>query len=212
MSTIDTRPAKASGVNDSRLARLRIWNLALTVLHAAQAVAVLVLATDFAITITSTFPAGPPGSEVPPPEALFDVRIGVAIAVFLGLAALDHLLTSTVFRARYETDLRNGINRFRWLEYSLSATLMVLLIGFYAGITGVSAVIGIAGSNVAMILFGLLQEKTNPPGRESTTMVPFWFGTLVGLAPWVAIAVNLVGASTVPDFVYGIFVSLFVFW
>jgi hypothetical protein len=216
MSTADTPAANitatASGVTDTRLSRLRRWNLALTILHAAQAVAVLVLATDFAITITSSFPAGPPGSAPPPPEALFDVPIGAAIAVFLGFAALDHLLTSTVFRARYETDLRGGINRFRWLEYSLSATLMVLLISLYAGITGISAVIGIAGANVAMILFGWLQEKMNPPERSSTTMVPFWFGTLVGLAPWVAIALNLVGASTVPDFVYGIFFSLFAFF
>jgi hypothetical protein len=85
---------------------------------------------------------------------LFDVPIAVAIAVFLGLAALDHLLTSTVFRARYVWDLRGGINRFRWLEYSFGATLMVLLISLYAGITGISDVIGIAGANVAMILFG----------------------------------------------------------
>ena len=204
--------ATATGLADGRLKRLRIWNLALTLLHAAQAVVVLVLASDFAITVTSSFPAGPPGSPVPAPEALFDVPIGAAIAVFLGLAALDHLLTSTVFRARYEADLRGGINRFRWLEYSLSSTLMVLLVCFYAGITGIAAIIGIIGANVAMILFGWLQEKMNPPDRESTTMMPFWFGTLAGLAPWVAITVNLVGAETVPDFVYGIFVSLFVFF
>ena len=70
----------------------------------------------------------------------------MAIAVFLGLAAFDHLLTATVFRARYESALRAGNNRFRWVEYSLSATLMVLLIASYAGITGISAVIGIIGA------------------------------------------------------------------
>ena len=215
MSTTDA-PAKttatATSVTDDRLKKLRIWNIALTVLHAAQAVIILVLASDFAITVTSSFPAGPPGSPVPAPESLFDAPIGAAIAVFLGLAALDHLLTSTLFRTRYETDLRAGINRFRWLEYSLSSTLMVLLVSFYAGITGISAVIGIIGANVAMILFGWLQEKMNPPDRSTTTMMPFWFGTLAGLAPWVAITVNFVGAETVPNFVYGIFFSLFVFF
>jgi hypothetical protein len=47
---------------------LRRWNVALTLLHAAQAVAMLVLGTDFAITITASFPAGPPGSAPPPPK------------------------------------------------------------------------------------------------------------------------------------------------
>ena len=216
MSTTDAPATKttatASGITDARLTTLRIWNIGLTVLHVAQAVMILVLASDFAITVTSSFPAGPPGAPVPAPESLFDVPIGAAIAVFLGLAALDHLLTSTVFRKRYETDLRGGINRFRWLEYSFSSTVMVLLVSFYAGITGIAAVIGIIGANVAMILFGWLQEKMNPPDRQSTTMMPFWFGTLAGLAPWVAITVNFVGAETVPNFVYGIFFSLFVFF
>ena len=202
----------ASGVDDARLADLRRWNLGLTVLHAAQAVAVLVLASSFAITVTSTFPQGPPGTEPAAPEALFDVRVGVAIALFLALAAIDHLLTATVLRGRYEADLRRGINRFRWIEYSVSATLMIVLIGFYNGITDVAAVVAIIGANVAMILFGWLQEAMNPPGREHTTMLPFWFGTVAGAAPWVAIVINTAGADEVPGFVYGILVSLFVFF
>lgn len=205
------RPATASGVTEPRLRDLRRWNVGLGVLHATQAVAILLLAGDFAITVTSQFPEGPPGSAVSAPDALFDIRIGVAIAVFLGLAAVDHLLIATLCKARYERELAAGFNRFRWIEYSFSATVMVLLIGFYSGITGISAIVAIAGANVAMILFGWIQEVDNPPGRGSITMRPFWFGTIVGAAPWLAIVINLAGAgSSVPGFVYGIFVSLFV--
>jgi hypothetical protein len=211
MSTPSTE-VTATGVTDERLAGLRRWNLGLALLHLAQAIAIVFIASDFAITVTSSFPAGPPGSEVPPPDALFDVRIGWAIAVFLGLAALDHLLTATAVRGTYEADLRRGINRFRWVEYSFSATLMVVLIAFYFAITDITAVIAIAGANVGMILFGWLQERMNPPGRSRTTMLPFWFGTLVGLAPWAAMTVNLVGADEIPNFVIGIYISLFVFF
>jgi hypothetical protein len=205
--TTEAFPAIATGVTAGRLRGLRVWNLGLTALHLAQAVAIVVLAGNFAITVTSSIPAGPPGSAVPAPDALFDVPIGWAVAVFLSLAALDHLVTATVARSTYERDLRRGINRFRWVEYSVSATLMVILIGFYSGITGINAVIAVAGANVGMILFGWIQELMNPPGRSTTTMLPFWFGTLVGLAPWVAIAVNIAGSATVPGFVYGIVVT-----
>ncbi len=155
-------------------------------LHAAQALAVLVLASNFAIDLSTAYPDGPPGSLVPQPSVAFSVPIGAAVATFLTMAALDHGLTATVLRTRYEGDLRGGINRFRWIEYSFSATLMILLIAFYAGITQVVAAITIIGSNVAMILFGWLQERMNPPGRESTTMFPFWFGCIAGAAPWIA--------------------------
>ena len=118
----------ATGVDERSLASLRRWNLALTLLHLAQAAAVLVLATDFAVTVTRSLPTGPPGTPPGAPEALFDLPIGAAVALFLALAALDHLLTATTFRRTYEDDRRAGINRFRWVEYSFSATIMVVLI------------------------------------------------------------------------------------
>ncbi|MFY9915212.1 MAG: heliorhodopsin HeR [Nocardioidaceae bacterium] len=197
----------ATGVTDERLAGLRRWNLGLTALHLAQALVIIFLSGSFAITVTSSIPEGPPGSAVPAPDSLFDVRIGAAVAVFLGLAALDHLLTATVFRGTYERDLSRGINRFRWVEYSVSATIMIILISFYSGITSINAVIAVAGANVGMILFGWLQERMNPPGRSSTTMLPFWFGTIVGITPWISIVFNVLGSETVPGFVYGIIVT-----
>jgi hypothetical protein len=202
----------ATGVDDRSLTSLRRWNLVLTLLHVAQAVGILVLATDFSVTVTRSLPTGPPGTPPSAPEDLFDVPVGAAVATFLLLAALDHALTATAFRRTYDADLRAGINRFRWVEYSVSATLMVVLIALYTGIDQLAALVGIAGANVAMILFGWLQEAANPPGRPTTTMKPFWFGCVAGATPWIAIGYNLVTAEEVPGFVVGIFVSLFLFF
>jgi hypothetical protein len=202
----------ATGVTDERLRNLRTWNLVIAALHFAQAVAIVVLTGSFAIKVTSSFPEGPPGSIVPAAKELFRVPIGATIGVFLLLAAIDHALTATLGRRVYEKDLKHGINRFRWTEYSISATLMIVLISMYSGITNVSALVGIIGANVAMILFGWLQEVMNPPGRSNTTMLPFWFGTIAGLAPWVAVAINVFGSKTIPGFVYGIVVSEAVFF
>lgn len=165
MTTISATP--------ERLQNLRAWNLALTALHLVQAIVIVLIAGNFAIDVTSTFPEGPPGTRIPLAEPLFGVRIGVVIGLFLLLAAIDHFVTATVARSTYESDLRSGINRFRWVEYSISATLMVLLICAYSGITSISALLGITGANVAMILFGWIQERSNPPGRSSTSMMAF---------------------------------------
>lgn len=189
-----------------RLANLRTWNLVLTALHLAQAVLIILMAGDFAITITSNFPEGPPGTRLGTPASFLDLPVGPAVALFLLLAAVDHGLTATVWRGRYETGLRSGINRFRWVEYSFSASVMLVLISAYSGITDITAVLALVGANVGMILFGWLQESTNPPGRSSTSMKPFWFGTIAGALPWIGIWVNVVGAETVPTFVFFIVV------
>jgi hypothetical protein len=189
-------------ISPARLQNLRKWNLALTVLHGVQAVMIFLMAGSFAITVTSNFPVGPPGTRLEMPSSFFELAIGPAVAVFLLMAAIDHLLTATVKRDVYEGDLRRGINRFRWVEYSFSATLMMVLIGMYSGVTDITAIVAIIGTNVAMILFGWLQEVMNPPGRTTTTMKPFWFGTLAGVAPCIGIWINVVGADTVPNFVF----------
>ncbi len=181
----------ASGVTPEKLKNLRKWNIALTVLHLGQAIAMLALTNGFALKVLSSFPEGPPGTEGLVTKTLFEVRVGWVIGAFLALAGIDHLLTSTIARKTYEKDLQGGINRFRWAEYSISASLMVVIISMYWGILTLAALFGIVGANVAMILFGWLQEKMNPPGRTSTTMLPFWFGTLAGIAPWLAMSVNI---------------------
>ena len=83
-------------ITPERSSNLRKWNIGLTVLHGAQALLILFLAGDFAITVTSTFPQGPPGTRHDTPGSLFDLPIGPAVAVFLLMAAVDHLLTATV--------------------------------------------------------------------------------------------------------------------
>ena len=47
-------------------------------LHAAQAVAVVVLATDFALPVTASYLGGPPGTTPLDPTVLFDIPTGVA--------------------------------------------------------------------------------------------------------------------------------------
>jgi hypothetical protein len=93
---------------------------------------------------------------------------------------------------------------------------MVLLIASVTGVVDVAAFIGIAGANIAMIAFGDLQERYLRPGES---LLPFWLGTWVGLAPWLAIAFYILGIgnpdrdlSQVPGFVWGIVFALFAFF
>lgn len=194
---------------------LRLGNLVLAALHAAQAALVVAIGAELSIAVTAQWADGPPGSALLPPEALFDLSIRWAVAAFLLLAAVDHLVVALPGVERwYAANLARGINNARWIEYSLSASLMVVLIATFAGVTDGRALLAVAGANAAMILFGLLMERVNS-GRDRVDWLPFWLGCVVGAVPWVVIAVSLAGSESdgaVPGFVYGIFVSLFVFF
>ncbi len=194
---------------------LRAWNLAAAALHVAQALAVVLLATDFALPVTATYLAGPPGTAPQQPTVLFDLSTGMAVAAFLALSAVAHLVVSTVWFRGYVGDLSRGINRARWVEYSLSSSLMMVVIAQLVGIADVTALLAIAGVNASMILFGWLQEKYEHPGGGR--WLPFVFGCIAGVVPWVAVVLYVVAPGSTsdakpPGFVYGIIVSLFLFF
>ena len=112
----------------------------------------------------------------------------------------------------YERNLAQQMNPARWWEYSVSASLMVVLIAMLTGLRDVGALIALFGVNAAMILFGLVMERVNRPGLP-VDWRPFVYGSIVGAVPWVAIGIQLGHAEAeadVPGFVIGIFVSLFV--
>ncbi|MDX1450736.1 MAG: heliorhodopsin HeR, partial [Acidimicrobiia bacterium] len=135
------------------------------------------------------------------------------VAAFLFLSAAAHLtLTVPAVERWYRTHLEAGRNYARWIEYSLSASVMVVLIAMITGISDVAALTALFGVNAAMIFFGLVQERYERPGGS---LLPFWLGSLVGIVPWIAIGIYLwaPGASAEPPgFVYGIYVSLFLFF
>ena len=201
VSTTTSRPGALGG--------LRILNVAVGLAHLVQGVVILALANDFATPVTASFLAGPSGDGPGALEVLTDLRVAPFVALFLFLAAADHLLMATPpVRGWYERNLRRGRNTARWIEYSVSASVMVVLIAMLTGISDIAALIGIFGASAAMILFGLLMERQDREGEVD--WLPYALGCVIGAVPWIAIAAYLFGGDQAPAFVYAIFVSLFI--
>jgi Heliorhodopsin len=191
---------------------LRRLNLVAALFFGIQIVVLLVLADPVSLPVFGSFLTSAPGSDQFGTKQLFDLRIDLMVGLFLGLALADHLLVATAFRRRYEALVRRGVNPIRWIEYSLSASIMVVLIAMLAGATDVVALLMMFGANSAMIFFGLIMERVNLD-RARTDWTPFVMGCVIGAVPWVGIAIQFVlseGEGSVPGFVYGIFVSLFI--
>ncbi|MDO8362664.1 MAG: heliorhodopsin HeR [Actinomycetota bacterium] len=202
-------------IDDRDRRSLRRLNATMAVVHAVQAALMIALSNSLSLPVTGVFANGPPGQPEGPAtiDLLFSYRLGWAIAAFEIISAAAHAFVASPWgHARHMRELEHHRNRFRWTEYSLSASLMIVIIAGVTGITDIAALIALFGINASMILFGWLMETTNEPGRK-VSWTPFGFGCVAGVVPWAAIVVYLIGAgSDVPTFVYGIFVSLFVFF
>lgn len=196
--------------------RLRRWNFAAMAVQLASAAGVLAIANSFSLPVTATWPIGPPGAAAGgPSETITSIPLAYAVLAFAVLSALAHLFAATAGRGRYERDLLRGMNQLRWFEYSITSTIMIVLIAQLTGIYDLAALLGIAGANIGMILFGWTMDRQGADRRAlgaRTDWSSFVFGCIAGAIPWIAISTYLAGAPVVPGFVVGIFVSLFAFF
>jgi hypothetical protein len=157
--------------------------------------------------------SGPPGTTFSAPVTLLNLNVSNMVALFLGLSAFFHFyISSSRTFNKYIAGLKNRINVYRWVEYSLSSSVMIILIAMITGISNYAALLAIFGVNLSMILFGWLQEKYAEPGDSQ--WLPFVFGCIAGIVPWIIVLVQLIAPSnpsnaTPPGFVYGIVFSIF---
>jgi hypothetical protein len=149
-------------------------------------------------------------------DTLFSLPFLPLTASFLLLSAIFHFLIAFPFKQKYREGLRVGINQFRWYEYALSSSLMIVLISSLFGVRDVAVFALIALANAAMNFFGLDMELLNAGDSKvgkKINWLPFIFGSIVGLAPWVAIAFYIgvnPNIAEVPGFVWAILATYFI--
>lgn len=99
-------------------------------------------------------------------------EIANLIAGFFAITAGFHLLYAFNPSNIYLAAVENGNNYLRWLEYAMSATIMIVIIAILSGVKDVKTVFLIATSAIGMIATGQ------------------WFETSAGNARWIPIIVG----------------------
>jgi hypothetical protein len=221
IATSAVTDVSAPPLTEERSQSLFRWNAVLAALHGIQGLLILALsfAKDPMVTspVVSSYLTFDSATEtlVPAQRALFELPIGPAVALFLFMSAIAHFLLAWPLRGWYERRLAAGIQPMRWLEYSLSSSVMIVIIAALAGIQEIGTLVAIFGVNAAMNLFGWSMESANQ-GRAKTQWNHYIFGVVAGIVPWVVITIALwsaatePGAAAIPAFVWAIFVSLFI--
>lgn len=205
------------GMTNVTTGGLRKFNFIMAVFHAAQGFAILLISRTFDIGITGsylTFNRATQSLE-PATTHLFDLSVPMLVASFFFLSALAHLFIATIYNKRYNQSLAKGINKIRWIEYSISASVMMVAIAMLVGVYDFTNLVMIFVLVAIMNLLGLVMEIHNQTTKK-TNWISYWIGCLAGIVPWLVIAfyfwLSAEKGSAPPAFVYWIFVSIFIFF
>ena len=204
------------------LQKLKRFNLIMGCLHLVQGLIMVFLATsviqkiaEFQPMITQNYLSYNFITQTLEPASrdLFQLPFGILVACFLFISAIAHGLI--VLRSNtYFSDLKKGMNKFRWFEYALSSSVMIVLIATLFGIYDIASLVLIFIVNASMNLFGLTMEQLNS-GKEKTRVNwgPFIWGSIAGIAPWIAIVLYMAGTGNfdlIPWFVWAIVITYFI--
>ncbi|HNW32964.1 MAG TPA: heliorhodopsin HeR [Candidatus Dojkabacteria bacterium] len=205
---------------ENKLKGLNRFNLIMGGLHFIQAIAVLLLSDPErgVVTVTLSFLKFDQtiSKLLPASEQLFTINLAWLVALFFFLSSIAHLFIATVYREKYESDLMKGINKVRWFEYALSASVMMVAISLLSGIYDLSSLIMIFFLDAIMNLTGLAMEVHNQ-GEKKIKWLDFVIGCIAGIIPWIVFGIYVYGArqfggGDIPTFVYWIYVSIFIFF
>ncbi len=211
-----------------------VWHVLLFGLHLGQSIAQFVLAANSPnvwIPLFTTTPTLTPWN----PNVTFETNVAFSIhpmflvASFLCITALSHLM-SAILSICYDGELSHVI---RNIEYSITATIMVIAILLMSGVNDLFAIISSATCNVCMILCGLIIDSgkynvrrlvnsqstklENNRTKQRTFIIGtpylwymFFIGCVAAGAPWVCIFTSIGLNVYVPNIVYWVTVSIFV--
>lgn len=207
---------------EKSLYSLRRFNLVMGAFHLVQGIIMLFLATsviqkiaEFQPMIVQFYLRFNPATQSleSASKELFQLPFGILVASFLLISAAAHGLIY-VKSEEYYAGLRKGINKFRWFEYALSSSVMIVLIATLFGIYDIASLLLIFVVNASMNLFGLDMEQLNSGGTKGkVNWGPFIWGSIAGVAPWVAILLYMFGTGNfdmIPWFVWAIVGTYFV--
>lgn len=222
----DLKPAEEVEELNEIPRSLVCWNLAAAIFQFAQAGALFYFASQASTqwSLFSNFPQGFEDGEgeesafaQPFPKEFASFSVTWYSAVFILLSGLNHLATVIPgLRGIYEGYLEVSQSPFRWIEYSMSASLMRVMIAQLSGVTDIHILFSIFVLTATTMILGWAHESVNARARAEDIQqnwFPFITAWLPHMASWAIIfCYFFVGVSRgdPPAFVWAIVFILFV--
>lgn len=216
--------------------KLSTWNWSAAVVQLVVAIAIIIYyvvkkgdinfnTTLYNIHITD-FNVDNPNSSVVVTTPALDVTgttMKVLVVIYFIFTALFHTLYATDFfgMGTYTKSIANMNNYTRWIEYSISSTIMTFLIAVICGMKSLDAVILILVMNIGVMLCGQISEAAiTKPGGKSIAIIAVLIGWILLLGIFAILFKNffmsLADADSngfkVPTFVYFIIFPLFIWY
>ncbi|MEI7682896.1 MAG: heliorhodopsin HeR [Candidatus Saccharibacteria bacterium] len=197
---------------------LQKFNRRIGLIHLIQGLVLLAIFNrSLTLPVLTRFLGATPEGVRPVTETLFQFPVAIVGPLFLLISAFFHfLISSPMYIRTYENNIKKGMNPMRWIEYSISSSLMLTVLLMLGGLLELPSVIFIFTLNLIMNMMGLEMERYNQYTTK-TAWFPFNVGVLAGIVPWIVggiyfwVSTNHI-ADSIPGYAKAGFLLTFIFF
>ena len=117
----------------------------------------------------------------------------------------------------YVNEVNNGYNRIRWIEYSITSTIMIFLLSILSGVKDFDAVLSLCMINATLMSFGYFFEISKD---NMSKILSLAIGFILLIFIWAIIFKNFFTrvqevenlGRDLPEWIYGVLVPMFFWW
>jgi hypothetical protein len=139
------------------------------------------------------------------------------LIAFSFITGLVHIFAYARAGPSYQNDVEKGNNWKRWVEYAITATIMIIVIALVSGTGSIDTLILLATSSICCMLCGLMSEATARSNKQ-VSMLSTVVGWILMVAAFSVILRRFSSiyqqssedenSEGIPGFVWGIIVSM----
>lgn len=145
-----------------------------------------------------------------------ETTVGNLIVSFFAITAVFHLFYSLNPNGVYLNAVLRGNNYFRWIEYSITATIMLFIIAILSGVKDIKSYFTLVASGIAMIATGQWFETSKGMARWLPILIGFILLMGAFLTIWTSFRDRLNDADaaglSVPSWLWATIIILFIFY
>lgn len=157
------------------------------------------------------------GNEGDPKIDISFFSMKALIILIFGITALFHLFYWK--SKRYNNELSQGFNRFRWLEYSITATIMIFVLAIISGTKELYSAFQLCAITIALMSLGFFLEQTDKLQVKIISLLIGWFLLTVTFGVLMSrLQLNLdqvnknVPDRKIPDWIKFVLLPMLIWW
>ena len=137
----------------------------------------------------------------------------IIVAIFLITAFFHYFYWKS---KKYRDEVKSGKNRFRWIEYAITASLMIFVYNVISGVKDIYTVILLVLFNIVLMSFGYFLEISKDKESKLVAIVlGFFILTIIFSFSYYQFIQNIEVAKNnfeIPGWVYAVVIAMIFWW